>query len=550
MGAQEEFPDTIFFALALLVVRGDTTFILWKAREMGFMQFLECPSARHSKRTLGRGTAQSSVAPQSLRDPGGGVRRRLATLTLSLALVSVRVLAQDEAQTTGDEPTIDQLQEMKHTLELQRQKIEKLKQEAQQAEEELRQMQRQIQEKRNRAAAPAVQPGKPDLPPPSLAKSMPPPENPQDPNAVLPRWAVLKISDTMSFRFGVQVQAALELLQDPNTNGYSQNLYLRRARVGILGDLGGGVTMLFQTAAVRLGYAGNTGAKNTNSGFQVLDAWAQWAFLGKAARLQAGLFRVPTVRQAMTFSATFLTLDLPTWTFQEGAVEESTLLRDYGVGFNGALLANEHLSYRIGIFSGYRHPSSPQPLPLGPAAGSRNPPRIAGRIMYDFFEPEGGTPNYIGTYLGKRKVLAIGLVGDGQGAYKGYGGDVFFDWPIGPGAVTAELDYIHFDGHHFLYDIGGTPTTLPEQQTFYTNEGYYFACLNLQPFFRYETLTYADPVNAAREQTRVGGGFNYYVYGRNLKATAAYERIMPRVKPATAVIRDFNRFVLQLQGFF
>jgi len=170
--------------------------------------------------------------------------------------------------------------------------------------------------------------------------------------------------------------------------------------------------------------------------------------------------------------------------------------------------------------------------------------------MYDFFEPEAGAPNYIGTYLGKKKVLGIGLVGDGQGDYKGYGGDVFFDWPIGPGAVTAEIDYMHFNGQHFLYNIGGTPTTLPEQQTFYTNEGYYFADLKLQPFFRYETLTYADPVNAAKEQTRVGGGFNYYVYGRNLKATAAYERIMPKVKPATAVIQDFDRFVLQLQGFF
>lgn len=475
--------------------------------------------------------------------------RKLAALTISFALSSACALAQDS---TPKEPTLDQLQEMKRALEAQQQEIEELKQEAQQAEQELQQMQRQIQEKLDHAQPPKEQPAKSVLVPPSLTKSVAStlvPENPQDPNAILPRWAVLKFSDTINFRFGTLVQPAFEALQDPNSKGYSQNLYLRRARFSILGALGGGVTIFFQTEAGRLGYAGNTGAKNTNSGFQVLDAFAQWAFLGKAARFQAGLFQVPTVRQIMTLYSTFLSLDVPTWALQQMTVEESTLSRDYGFGLNGAL-ANDRLSYKVGIFSGYRDQTSPQPPPLGPAAGSRNPPRIAGRIMYDFFDSEAGYAYYIGTYLGKRKILGIGLVGDGQGHYKGYGGDAFFDWPLGAGSVTAEMDYMHYDGHHFIYNIGGTPTTLPEQESFFTSAGYYFADLKLQPFFRYETLRYAAPSDRAKEQSRAGGGLNYYVLDRNLKATASYERILPKVQPPTAAIQDLNRFVLQLSGFF
>jgi len=56
--------------------------------------------------------------------------------------------------------------------------------------------------------------------------------------------------------------------------------------------------------------------------------------------------------------------------------------------------------------------------------------------------------------------------------------------------------------------------------------------------------------NLAKEQTRYGGGLNYYVYGQNFKMTAYYERIVPKVMPTTAQIKDLNRFVVQWQGSF
>jgi hypothetical protein len=40
------------------------------------------------------------------------------------------------------------------------------------------------------------------------------------------------------------------------------------------------------------------------------------------------------------------------------------------------------------------------------------------------------------------------------------------------------------------------------------------------------------------------------VFGQNFKIVGYYERIMPKVQPATALIKDFNRFVMEWQGSF
>ncbi len=507
--------------------------------------------------------------------------KRLAVLVLALALVAGYGFAQDSSGGDKKEPTPtpEQLQEMKRSLEAQQQQIEKLKKEAADRDKALEEMQQRVQDQQKQvqeqlsqteaAAVAATQaaeaarasqrqaPSDQNLDAPgiykaSLNKSIA--AMLQQPNpatqVVTPPWAVLKISDNVIFRFGGIVQATYEGLQDPNSTGYSQNFYLRRARFSVLANLPENVTVFFQTDDPRLGYASNNGQKNINSGLLVQDFYAQWNFLGKAMALQGGLFLIPTERQVLTSVATFLALDLPTWSQQQGTIEEANGGRDYGVGLNGALLG-DHLTYRTGLFSGYRAPTEAQDPPLGPAAGSRNSLYFAGRVMYDFFDTEYSY-SYAGTNLGKKKILAIAGFYQGQNNYKGYGGDVFFDWPVLDGdAVTVEGDYIHYDGHGEVFDDNGTNNTLPDQDSLYTNAGFYFCNLKLQPFVRYEFLHYADDlVNLAKGQQRIGGGFNYYVYGQNLKIVPYYERIMPKTQPATAQIKDFNRFVVEMQGSF
>jgi Phosphate-selective porin O and P len=354
--------------------------------------------------------------------------------------------------------------------------------------------------------------------------------------------AIIKVNDDINFRFGLILQPTYEAVQDANSEGYSQNWYIRRVRFMMAGNIGKNIQLFFQTDNPRVGNAGVTGGdtKAFNSGFLIQDAYVQWGFLGSdAIQLQTGEFLVPTVRQPLTSVATFLGLDLPTWTFQQNTALKGNGGRDYGVGLNGFLLG-DHLSYRMGVFDGFRNP--PTTVDGVTYAGSRNPPRIAGRIQYDFFDPEKGY-SYVGTNLGKKKVLAIAFTAEGQGDYKGIGGDAFFDFPIGKNAVTLEGDYLHYDGHREF-------ATIPEQETFYTNAGFYFDDFKLQPFVRYEKLNFGAITNQPKEQERVGGGVNFYVMGQNLKITPYYERIIPKVQPAVAMTKDTNRFVVQIQGFY
>ncbi len=508
-------------------------------------------------------------------------RRTLLALALALAFAVGNASAQDTGGDTRKEPTPTpaQLEEMKRSLEAQQKQIEKLKQEAAERDRALQDMQKQVEDQQKQVqqqlqqteaaaeaatraadAAKASQRQAPDdqnLEKPGIYKASLSPSIAallQQPNPntqmVTPPWAVLKIADNVIFRFGSVIQPTYEALQDPNSAGYSQNFYLRRARFNVTANLPENVTVFFQTDDPRVGYSGTSGQKNINSGFLIQDAYAQWNFLGHAMALQGGEFLVPQNRQVLTSVATFLALDLPTWSQQEGPILEWNGGRDYGVGLNGALL-NDHLTYRTGVFEGYRAPTSPQEPPLGPAAGARNSLMFAGRVQYDVFDTEY-VYAYPGTNLGKKKMLAFAGWYQAQNSYKGYGGDVFFDWPVLEGdAVTVEGDYMHYDGHGQVFNDNGTNNELPEQYTVYTNAGYYLCKLKLQPFVRYEFLHYTeDAINLARGQQRVGGGFNYYVYGQNFKIVPYYERIIPKSQPATAQIKDLNRFVLELQGSF
>ena len=61
---------------------------------------------------------------------------------------------------------------------------------------------------------------------------------------------------------------------------------------------------------------------------------------------------------------------------------------------------------------------------------------------------------YTGTYLGTKRVAAVGAAFDAQAEYRAFAGDAFLDYPSGPGAVTAQFAYNRFDG-------GATFMTLP-----------------------------------------------------------------------------------------
>ena len=381
---------------------------------------------------------------------------------------------------------------------------------------------------------------------------------------------IVKVNDTVNFRLGFQLQGWADFNQDPISEGYSTNFFLRRVRLIVAGNLAKNVSFFFQTDNPRLG----NNPKALDSGFLVQDAFGEWKPMGNDMfAIEVGKMLVPFTRNSLQSTSSHLALDGGTWTFLQDAGAGNGLqgdaARDLGFQFK-SYLAGDHFEIRAGVFDGFRAPAN------AGGASSRNPPRFVGRMVYNFFDTEKGYVP-VGTNLGKKRILAIGGGYDTQGGYtspatattpegkgwEGYGGDFMIDWPLGPtdatngqDAITAHVDYIHYDGGCRANSAGIVQTNclipgLQRQEELFTDLGYYSNLIKLQPFIRFETRNYKDATQQTKNVRRYMGGFNYYVAQQNLKITAAWERIVPNTKtPATALTKNTNHFVIQFQVYY
>lgn len=382
---------------------------------------------------------------------------------------------------------------------------------------------------------------------------------------------VVKVNDTVNFRLGFQLQGWAEYLQDPVSEGYQQSFKIRRVRLLMAGNIAKNISFFMQTDNPNLGATVGTATKALNSGLLLQDAFGEWKLLGNDYLiLDFGKMLMPFTRNSLQSTSSHLALDGGTWTFLQSAPLQGDAGRDLGIQFK-SYLAADHLEIRAGVFDGFRAPAN------AGGAGSRNAPRFTGRVVYNFFDTEKGYVP-VGTNLGKKRILAIGGGYDTQGGftspstlttpegkgYEAYGGDFMIDLPMGPGdaktgqdALTAHIDYIHYDGGCRANAAGVVQTnclisTLPRQQELFTDVGYFFHVINLQPFLRFETLNFKDKSRQTGNIRRYMGGFNYYVTpaAQNLKLTAAWEKIVPNTAAANAKTKNTNHFVVQLQFYY
>jgi hypothetical protein len=227
-------------------------------------------------------------------------------------------------------------------------------------------------------------------------------------------------------------------------------------------------------------------------------------------------------KNALQSAITLLPIDFGAYTFTQSAPTQSFNGRDTGFQAKGYFL-EDHLEYRVGAFQGLRD------------ALSHNAFRYVGRLQYNFLDTETGF-FYTGTYLGKKKILAVGAAFDSQLHYHAYDADVFTDYPLGPGAITAQFDYNRFDG-----DV--TLLTLPKQNDLLLELGYLIRSLKLTPVLQF---VQKDVVaTSVGDEKRVSIGANYWWAGSNANIKAAFMRIEP-----TAPLPSQKEFTVQLQLSF
>ena len=336
--------------------------------------------------------------------------------------------------------------------------------------------------------------------------------------APAPAQAVIKVNDDVNLKFGFLLQGQADWTENAATGSWSQNLFARRARVLVGGQLARNVTFFFETDSPNLGKVVN-GSKVT-SGMIVQDAFVSWK-IADVLTIDGGLILTGIAHNSLQSAASLLPVDYGAYSFLFSGPEQNVVGRDTGFQLRG-YPAKKKLEYRVGVWQGSRD------------AASRNPFRTTARLQYNFLEADTGF-FYTGTSLGKKKILAIGGGWDSQKDYESFAGDVYFDHPLGPGAVSAQFDFIRYDG-------GSFQKSLPKQDVFYGEAGYYIAKARLMP---YGTFSRKDVAGTdVGDETRWSAGLGVFVSGHSFNLKAAWGRVEPKGGRAA------DQFTVQMQGFY
>jgi len=340
--------------------------------------------------------------------------------------------------------------------------------------------------------------------------------------------AVIKVNDDVSFRLGLLAQGWADWNQDAASEGYVQNLFLRRARIFLGGTVAKNVSFFFMTDNPNLGKAQPGLTKSLGTGFILQDGYVEWK-VSNEFQLQGGLILMPLCRNCNQSAASHLTLDYGTWSFQQSASTQSSVGRDTGFQAKGYFL-KDHLEYRIGAYQGFRE------------ASGRNAFRSVGRIMYNIFDVEK-VQFYPGTYLGKKKIVALGAGYDIQQDYNAYAADAFVDWGLpGGDGITFQADYIYWNGGK-TFNVAN----LYRQNDLLFEAGYYMSKLKLLPWVRFESQKYDQTVRENLNKENYQLGLTWYPYGQNFNIRAAYTY---HRFPSPATSRNLNQFTVQLQAFY
>ena len=334
---------------------------------------------------------------------------------------------------------------------------------------------------------------------------------------------VTKFMEEHKLKAGLWLQTWYQFVEDgKNNDDDNKDLHdfmLRRFYFYLKGEATPQLGFFAHIAADRIGQEDlDNSGQGLGSGIAVRDAWIYYNF-SESLKVQMGRMYPPFTRNyGTTGTRALLPIDL---TFTQGGVRggifyASKVGRDDGVVLWGNPFAGL-LQYRLGVSEGVE--------------GAENPDdslRFTGRVSCNLLEPEMFWFNQ-GTYLGKKKVLAIGGGFDRQDDLKLAGRpdqqdntawtvDLFFDHPVGEGALTVEAAYI--DVKNVTQDLSFSRLAKGDDaQIYYIQGGYLIPGKigpgRIQPYFRYERLA----VDEKPDTVFPSVGVNYYFKGHDAKLT-------------------------------
>jgi hypothetical protein len=380
--------------------------------------------------------------------------------------------------------------------------------------------------------------------------------------ASAPSWggAILKIDDDSSIDLGFRVQA-YSMMTDTDLNGDGSwddetDFRVRRARLRAKLTVNQYVSAFIQTEA-----ADDPGG--SGSDMRVIDSWVNLKY-GNWVQLFAGQHMSPASRQTVTGSGAMMAIDRPgnntknlTWGARALSKFSTTTygdsndpfivgdnaVRDVGLTFfgTGSFSDSMHLKYYAGVYDGVQNTKNVDLNDDGTidcavdfCRTDDDNLRTTVRAQLNFFDAEPGYFNN-STYLGKKRTIGIGASYDSQdevenslnnaGSPNGYGDyeywsvDAFMDWPLGPGALTAEAAYSELD-----LDDATQKATQSQGDGWYFQTGYYIN--KWQPWFEMESWSSDDSGDlGSYDSYRIG--ISYFFKGHNANVKIGYESFEP-----------------------
>jgi len=231
---------------------------------------------------------------------------------------------------------------------------------------------------------------------------------------------------TLNVSVQVQTQALINENGAPNGTDPSYDIYVRRTRVLVNGDISQNFQYLIQVDNANFGKFGNFTGRAI-----IQDAWIGWAPTGitggNVLFVDAGLLLIPISRHLLNSTTNFITADVHTDEFRFPG-NAFPALRETGVQLRGWWL-DKKIGFRGGIYEGYTpittagiaattSPASQCVVNTGSAGvtapGCVTPkryPQFAGFVNFDIIGSEEGGWLYGAYKWGKEPVLSVGVSG-------------------------------------------------------------------------------------------------------------------------------------------
>lgn len=219
---------------------------------------------------------------------------------------------------------------------------------------------------------------------------------------------------TLNVSLQIQTQFLVNEAGTPDGLNPSYDVFMRRTRLLVNGDINQSITYLFQIDNANFGKFGNFTGRAI-----VQDAWIGWAPTGisggTVVYIDGGLLLIPISRHLLESTTNFITADVQGDAFRFPN-SPFAAFRDVGIQVRGWAL-NKKVGFRGGVYEGY--------APVDQAAGTcttggtgcitpKRNPAFGGFVNVDIIGSEEGAWLYGAYKWGTEPVLSIGVAGNYQ----------------------------------------------------------------------------------------------------------------------------------------